>query len=328
MMRNIRGLMPFLIIGTVLACWVAFPGDVFSQGYPVRPITIYCGFSPGATTDVTARALASGAEKMLGVPVVIENRDGGGSTVCAAVVASKNPDGYNLGVISSSALTIRPYFAKMAFDPLKDFTLLMAYSEYIGGLCVLAESPLKTIDDFIAYAKAHPGLSYGSPGSYGGHHLSIELFADCKGLKFKHVPFKGGAPANTALMGKHLDFVAGSGQHVPYVKQGVFRMLFLTGSEKRDPDFPNVPTMKEIGCPEPPTVDYLVVGPKGMPGGVSKKLGETFKAVSETPEFQKVLANFNLPYIYKDGAQIEKRLPEAIAWFKNTFKKMGARENP
>jgi tripartite-type tricarboxylate transporter receptor subunit TctC len=105
-------------------------------------------------------------------------------------------------------------------------------------------------------------------------------------------------------------------------------MLVLTGSEKRDPDFPYVPTMKEIGCPEPPTVDYLLVGPKGIPEAVTKKLGETFKAASETPEFQKVLANFNLPYVYKDRAQIEKRLPEAIDWFKNTFKKMGAGENP
>jgi len=129
-------------------------------------------------------------------------------------------------------------------------------------------------------------------------------------------------------MGKHLDFVAGSGQHIPYVKQGVFRMLVLTSAEKRDPDFPNIPTMKEIGCPEPPTVDYLVVGPKGMPQAVSKKLGDTLKAASETPEFQRVLTNFNLPYVYKDRTQIEKRLPEAIAWFKSTIKKMGGRESP
>ena len=328
MIRSSRRLAPCLTTSIVLACWVSFLPPAFGQTYPVKPITMYCGYSAGATTDVTARALAATMEKMLGVPVIVENRDGGGSTVCAALVASKSPDGHNLGVISSSALTIRPYFAKMAYDPLKDFTLLMAYSEYIGGLCVLADSPLKTIDEFIAYAKGHPGLSYGSPGSYGGHHLSIELFAECKGLKFKHVPFKGGAPANTALMGKHLDFVAGSGQHIPYVKQGVFRMLFLTGSEKRDPDFPNVPTMKELGCPEPPTVDYLVVGPKGMPEAVTKKLSETLKLASETPEFQKVLANFNLPYVYKDRAQIEKRLPEAISWFKNTIRKMGGRENP
>ncbi len=328
MIRRSRCLAPFLTFSIALACWAAFLPHAFSQPYPAKPITLYCGYSAGATTDATARALASAAEKMLGVPVVVENRDGGGSTVCAALVASKSPDGYNLGIISSSALTIRPYFAKMAFDPMKDFTLLMAYSEYVGGICVLAESPLKTIDDFIAYAKKNPGLSYGSPGSYGGHHLSIELFAECKGLKFKHVPFKGGAPANTALMGKHLDFVAGSGQHIPYLKQGVFRMLVLTSAEKRDPDFPNIPTMKEIGCPEPPTVDYLVVGPKGMPEAITRKLGNTLKAASETPEFQRVLANFNLPYVYKDRAQIEKRLPEAISWFKSTIKKMGGRESP
>ena len=189
MIRRSRCWATFLTLCIALASLAAFLPHAFSQTYPVKPITLYCGYSAGATTDATARALASATEKMLGVPVVVENRDGGGSTVCAALVASKSPDGYNLGVISSSALTIRPYFAKMAFDPMKDFTLLMAYSEYVGGICVLAESPLKTIDDFIAYAKKNPGLSYGSPGSYGGHHLSIELFAECKGLKFKHVPF-------------------------------------------------------------------------------------------------------------------------------------------
>lgn len=222
MIRKARRLMFFLITGIASACLFGFPPAALSQTYPVKPITMYCGFSAGATTDVTARALASGAEKILGVPVVIENRDGGGSTVCAAVVASKKPDGYNLGVISSSALTIRPYFAKMAFDPLKDFTLLMAYSEYIGGLCVLAESPLKTIDDFIAYAKAHPGLSYGSPGSYGGHHLSIELFADCKGLKFKHVPFKGGGAGQYGLDGKAPGFCGGSRPTHPLREAGSF----------------------------------------------------------------------------------------------------------
>ncbi len=103
-------------------------------------------------------------------------------------------------------------------------------------------------------------------------------------------------------------------------------MLVLTGSEKRDPDFPNVPTMKEVGCQSPPAVEYVVVGPRGIPEAVVKKIGDTFKAVTETPEFQKVLSNFNLPYSYKDRAQIEKRLPEAISWYKNTFLKMGAKE--
>ena len=298
----------------------------FGQDFPTKPITIYCGYAAGASTDVTARALAEGAEKLLGVPVVVESKPGGGATVAAGLVASKKPDGYILGVISTGALTVRPHLLKLSYNPLKDFTLIMQYSMYIGGLCVLRESPIKTIDEFVAYAKSHPGLSYGSPGMYTQQHLATELFRECKGLTFKHIPTKGGSEANTQLLGKHTDFVAGAGQHITYVKQGVFRMLVLYNTEKRNPNFPNVPTLKEIGCPDAPALGYIVVGPKGMPPAITKKLDETFKKVAESSTFQKILTNFDLPYDYKDPTQLEKDVPLEYESFKNSLQKMGAKK--
>jgi tripartite-type tricarboxylate transporter receptor subunit TctC len=297
-----------------------------AQDFPNKPITVYCGYAAGASTDVTARALAEGAEKLLGVPLVVENKAGGGATVAAGLVASKKPDGYTLAVISTGALTVRPQLLKLAYDPMKDFTLIMQYSVYIGGLCVLRESPIKTIDEFIAHAKARPGLSYGSPGMYTQQHLATELFRECKGLTFKHVPTKGGAEANTQLLGKHTDFVAGAGQHIAYLKQGVFRMLVLYNTDKRDPNFPNVPTLKEIGCPDAPALGYIVVGPKGLPEAIAKKLGETFKKVSETPTFQRVLTNFDLPYDYKSRVQLEKDVPLEYESIKTFLQKMGVKK--
>jgi tripartite-type tricarboxylate transporter receptor subunit TctC len=297
-----------------------------AQDFPNKPITVYCGYAAGASTDVTARALAEGAEKLLGVPLVVENKAGGGATVAAGLVASKKPDGYTLAVISTGALTVRPQLLKLAYDPMKDFTLIMQYSVYIGGLCVLRESPIKTIDEFIAHAKARPGLSYGSPGMYTQQHLATELFRECKGLTFKHVPTKGGAEANTQLLGKHTDFVAGAGQHIAYLKQGVFRMLVLYNTDKRDPNFPNVPTLKEIGCPDAPALGYIVVGPKGLPEAITKKLGETFKKVSETPTFQRVLTNFDLPYDYKSRVQLEKDVPLEYESIKTFLQKMGVKK--
>lgn len=296
------------------------------QDFPVKPITVYCGYAAGASTDVTARALAEGAEKLLGTPVVVESKPGGGAAVAAGLVASRKPDGYTLGVISTGALTVRPHLLKLSYNPLKDFTLIMQYSIYIGGLCVLSESPIKTVDEFVAYAKAHPGLSYGSPGMYTQQHLATELFRECKGLTFKHIPTKGGAEANTQLLGRHTDFVAGAGQHITYVKQGVFRLLVLYNTEKRDPNFPQVPTLKEIGCPDAPALGYIVVGPKGMPPAVTKKLEETFKKVSESPTFQKVLTNFDLPYDYKGSTQLEKDVPLEHESFKNSLQKVGAKK--
>jgi tripartite-type tricarboxylate transporter receptor subunit TctC len=294
--------------------------------YPDKPISVYCGYAAGASTDVTARALADGAEKLLKVPVIVETKAGGGATVAASLVASRKPDGYTLAVISTGALTVRPHLMKLPYSPLKDFTLLMQYSRYIGGLCVLSESPIKTIDEFVTYAKAHPGLSYGSTGMYTQQHLATELFRECKGLVFKHVPTKGGAEANTALLGKHTDFVAGAGQHITYVKQGMFRMLVQYNTDKRDPNFPNVPTLKEIGCPDAPALGYILVGPKGMPEPMVAKIGEVFKKVAESPAFQNVLQKFDLPYDYKDRKRLEKDVPVEFDVIKNSLTKIGAKK--
>ena len=321
-----RRLKPFSMPGLILALFLSSPVAAFGQSYPDKPITIYCGYAAGASTDVTARALAEGAEKLLATPVVVDSKAGGGATVAASLVASKKPDGYTLGVISTGALTVRPHLVKLSYNPLQDFTVITQYSRYIGGLCVLQESPIQTIDEFVTYAKANPGLSYGSPGMFTQQHLATELFRECKGLTFKHVPTKGGAEANTALLGKHTDFVAGAGQHVAYLKQGLFRMLVVYNTDKRDPQFPNVPTLKEIGCPDAPALGYIVVGPKGIPEAIARKLGETFKKVVEGPAFQKVLANYDLPYDYKDRAQMEKEVPVEYEWYKTFLKKMGAKK--
>jgi len=313
----------FALVALMGILLFSLPVSAADQAYPDKPITIYCSYAAGATTDLTTRSLAEGVEKLLGVPVIVENKPGGTSTVCAGLVASKKPDGYTLGVISTGALTLMPHMVKLSYSPLKDFTVIMQYSRFLGGLTVLSESPIKTVDDFVAHAKAHPGLSYGSPGMYSQQHLAVELFGQCKGLKLKHVPFKGGAESNTALLGKHLDFVAGSGQHVRYVKQGVFRVLLIYNSNKRDPNFPNIPTQEEIGCQDYPANGMMLVGPKGMPEAAVKKLGEAFKKVSESPNFHKLLDQFDLPYDYKGRTELEKEIPPQYEAAKNLLMKMG-----
>ena len=127
-------------------------------------------------------------------------------------------------------------------------------------------------------------------------------------------------------MGKHLDFVAGSGQHIAYVKQGVFRLLLLYNADKRNPHFPDVPTIKEIGCQDYPGHGMILVGPKGLPDPVVKKLAEAFKKVSEGPEFQKVLNQFDLPYDYKDRAQLEMEVPLEYDLIRDFLKKMGIKK--
>ena len=327
-MKTRRNFSPpfFLPLLVALLSFLLFPIPGFSQEYPTKPITIYCGFAAGATTDLTARGLASGLEKVLGSAVVVENKAGGGATVAAGLVASKKPDGYTLGVVSTGVITVRPHLIKLAYDPLKDFTLISQYSLYIGAVTVLKDSPYKDIAEFIAYAKANPGLSYASPGMYTQQHLATELFRQCKGLDFKHVPTKGGAEANTQLLGKHVNFVAGAGQHIQYVKQGVFRMLAVFNTDKRDPNYPDVPTIKEMGCQDAPALGYIVVGPKGMPDAIYKKLSGAIKKVVEGSDFQKLLTQLEIPYDYKDRAQMEKDVLVENEFYKTFLQKMGAKK--
>ncbi len=311
-------------LGLQLAMFASAPA--VADTYPDKPITLYIGYAAGATTDLTARAMAQGAEKLLGVAVVPENKAGGGATVAAGLLASKKPDGYTLAVVSTGVLSVRPQLLNLSYDPLRDFTVLMQYSHYVGSLVVRSDAPWKNIDEFIAYAKKNPGMAYASTGTHTQQQIAIEVLRQCKGLEFKHVPTKGGTESNTALLGGHVQFATGAGAHLPLVQQGAFRQLAIFHLDKRDPLFPDVPTLKEIGCPDNPALGYVILGPAGMPAAVTKKLQEVFKQVAQSAEFQQLLQKFNLPYDYKDQAQLAKDVPAEAEWYKNFFQKLGIKK--
>jgi tripartite-type tricarboxylate transporter receptor subunit TctC len=161
---------------------------------------------------------------------------------------------------------------------------------------------------------------------YSQQHLAVELFAQCKGLKLRHVPFKSGAETSTALLGKHIDFAAGSGTHLRYVKQGVFREILTYNSNKRSHYNPKIPTLEEIGCQDFPANAMILVGPRGLPESIVKKLGEAFKKVSESDAFQNKLVSLDLPYDYKGQAQLEKEIPQLYEAGKVLLTKMGVKK--
>lgn len=297
--------------------------EVALAKYPDKPITMYVAFAAGGTTDLTARALAHGIEKILGVPVAIENKGGGGATVANGLVASKKPDGYSLLVSSVGSITMRPLLVKLAYNA-QSFRPLMQYSYYIGGLVVNADSPWKTVDQFVDYAKKNPGMTYSSSGPHTQQQIGVESFARCKGLTFKHMPTKGGSTANTALMGKHVDFVAGSGSHIPLVEQGQFRELVTFHADERDPNRPDIPVMKDLGCPPTnPASGMIVVAPAGLPDDIASTLEAALKQVAETPDFKQLLVKYNLPYAYEDGATVQSKFPAEIVWYTQYFKEVG-----
>lgn len=323
-MKAARDFSRMIVLSLLIIFLLLFPFPASSQDFPTKPITIYCGFEAGATTDLTARALAEEGQKVLGVPVVVENKPGGGSTVAASLVASKKADGYTLAVVASSALDTRHMMLDVPYDPSKDFTYILAYGNYVGGICVNKDSPFKTLNDLLEHARKNPGaLSYSSSGIGANQQLAVEYLAKQANVKFKHVPYKGGAPACTALIGGHVDFTAGAGIHLNYVKQGIFRMLAVTISDKRDPDFPDIPTLKDLGFQDLPPQEYLLLAPKGLPDPIFKKLESGFRQAVYSPEFKKSLKNLSVPFSYKDRRQLEAEFPKVYEFYAHLLKEIG-----
>src|SRR6476619_2490520 len=171
----------------------------FAQAFPARPIKLIIAFPAGGPTDITMRSLADNASKVLGQPVVIENKPGAGGSLPAQQLQSSAPDGYTLAQVPLGVFRL-PYTTKMNWDPVKDISYVINLTGYAFGIIVPADGPIKNWDDFVAYARANPGkLSYGSTGTLTSPHLTTELIAQKLGIKLNHLPYKGSADLNTAI---------------------------------------------------------------------------------------------------------------------------------
>jgi tripartite-type tricarboxylate transporter receptor subunit TctC len=312
----------------ISAVCLGLPSTSHAQNYPNKPITFYVSYAAGATTDITARALARAAEPLLGVPITIDNKGGGGGTVAAGMLVSKKADGYTVLIGATSAITTRPALMKVSYKA-SDIVGVMQYSYFHNGSIVIpADSPWQTIEDFIEAAKRNPGMSYATAGGGGiattSQQMGVEALKRCKGLEFKHVPTKGGTEANTMLMGKHVNFTSGSGSHNPLVVDGVFRQLVLF-QRTRDDNFPDVRTLKEIGCDwnNPPNSGMLVTVRAGTPPAIIKKLEDTFMTIAQSAEFKAMLKQNYLPFDLKDSKTLNRDLAIETAWYKDYFTKTG-----
>ncbi len=302
---------------------VLFGGTVRAE-YPDRSITIVVGFDPGAATDITTRVLAAGAEKSLGKPFVIENRGGGGGTVALALVANAKPDGYTLAASPNVAIVDTPLMQKVPFKPLKSFTPILGHSAAEDtGLVVKSDAPWKTFKEFIDYAKKNPGkVKYSSAGVGTGMHVAMEVIARKEGIAWVHVPYKGAAPALTAVLGGHVDACSAGIGYQPQVQSGAIRLLATHGT-KRSADFPNVPTLKELGYDFYNDTVHAIQGPAGLPQDVAKKLEEVFSKAMETAEFKAAQKKLYLNPVHYVGKEYEQHLKEKWTQTEKLFKEIG-----
>ena len=274
--------------------------------YPSKPISLIMPYPAGGSTDITGRALVNAAKRYLGQPIIIDNKPGAGGTVGPSLVVSKPPDGYTIGIMPSQAVASSWHMGKLNFNPLDDVTHIIRYCGYLHGLVVRADSPWKTIQDFIKYSKENPQqVTYGTTGAGGGPHLAMEQLALLTGVQWIHMPYKGNADTNAALLGGHLDSVSASSGWAPLVDAGKFRLLATYGLE-RSVRYPQVPTLREIGYDVISLSPLEVMGPKGLPKPIVKKLHDAFKKAMDDPEYQAVLNRLDMWTVYLSSEDLEK----------------------
>ncbi len=277
---------------------------VAQAGFPNRPIRLIVPWPPGGSADTQFRVLGEIASKTLGQPVLVENRPGASGTLgVAAMGAEARGDGYLLGQMPVTAFRLPVMRSRPSWDPIKDFTYVIHLTGYLFGVVVRADSPWKTWDEFLAYAKANPGkVSYGTPGVGSTLHITMERIAAERGIEFLHAPFRGGADTSQALLSGAIDAQADSTGWAPLVDDGKFRLLVTWGAE-RAKRYPNVPTLKETGVDIVSASPYGITGPKGIDPGVVRALHDAFKAALFDPAHVAVLERYDMPVIYMDSAQ-------------------------
>lgn len=259
-----------------------------AQGaYPNKPIKLVVGFPPGGGIDFTARTIQPGLEAALGQPLVIDYKPGAGGVLAATELTRAAPDGYTLLVANTGPFAIAPYLqAKMPYDPLTQFTYIGQVSEAAYIAVTRADHPARDLRQFVEWAKANPGkanFASGGPGS--STHLNGELLNAVAGLDLLHVPYKGSAPAVQDLIGGQTHLLIDAGTVLlPQVKGGRLKALAVTGS-KRDPNLPDVPTVRELGLPGMEAVGFQgLVGPAGMPKDVVERLSSELRKVLASPD--------------------------------------------
>lgn len=297
------------VLGTVLA-----PGAQAETDFPTKPITLIVPWPAGGSTDRHLRALAQEASQELGQPVVVENRPGAGGTLGPSTMAmSAKPDGYTISQYPLGLLRM-PHMQKVSYHPIDDFTFIVGLSGYTFGFTVRSDSPFQTFDEYIEAARQKPdAIDYGSTGVGSSPHLLMEEIAINADVKLVHVPFKGNADMQQALLGGHVMAQSDATGWDQFVDSGRMRLL-VTFGEERTKRWPDVPTAKELGYKAVSSSPYGLAGPKGMDPAVVKKLHDAFQKALHSERSMEIMTQLNQEPNYRDSETYR-------AWATETFAK-------
>ena len=312
--------------GVIFSCSAAV---VYAQqDYPNRPITIVVGWTAGGGADSMTRLLARAATKELGQPIVVQNKPGGASQLAFTAVVGSAPDGYTLGLGSSSFFLIAPNLRKLPYDPIRDSTQIVGFYSTHYGVVVPADARGKNWGEFRDYAKQNPGkLSYGTAGIGTMQHLVFERIAQKEGIKWVHVPFKGANETVTSLLGGHIDAaIQGPTDVGAFIQAGKLRMLLVL-NDKRWEMAPDVPHILEVGYDFSSFNVGSIWAPKGLPESIRSKLETAMTAAIKSPEFIEGAKKLRQPWVLVGGKEYTKMLQDRFDGYRQTVKDLDLQEH-
>ena len=287
--------------------------------WPTKTVTIVVPFPPGGSTDLIARTISATLGQKIGGTVVVDNKAGATGTIGTAQVARSAPDGHTLLVSSLGPFVIAPHLIKVSYDALKDLDPITVAVRAPNVLVVPAASPHKSLAEVMAFLKANPGkMSFASSGNGSSDHLTAELFWQQTGTSGLHVPYKGGGPVMTDLLGNQVDSsFMNINTAMPQIKAGKLRPLVIT-SAKRSPLLPDVPTLEEGGVKDANVYSWqAVAGPHGMPADVKKKLQAEIAAILNEPATKAKLLDLGFEMVLNTPEEFGKfQAAEYARWQK------------
>jgi tripartite-type tricarboxylate transporter receptor subunit TctC len=302
-------------------------GSAFAQDYPSKPITMVVPFPPGGVAEIVGRPLAGIMEKSLRQPIVLINRPGAGGAVGMGSVAKGPADGYTL-LMGLSSISIFPVSerinGKQPPYELKDFAPIALVTADPTVLVVRADGPYKTVKDFVDAAKANPGkINYSSSGVYGTLHVAMEIFANAAGIKLFHIPYQGGGPAVTALLGGQVEASPqGPAAAIGQIKAGKMRALASWGTERLKL-LPDIPTFKELGYDAEFYIWTGIFAPAATPAPILQKLRAAVKDAATSAEFKAAMEKVSTPVAYLDAPEFQKYWDKDAGRLKSALEKIG-----
>ena len=282
-----------IILGFCIAINLLFAGNLLAQDYPNKPIKVLVGYAPGGAVDLVARTLGQSLSASMGQPVVIENKPGAGTNIAVKQLIDSPPDGYTLMVAANALAANMSLYKPQPFDIDKDITPIAMIGRVPVVIATSADSKYQKLSDLIKAAKANPDfITYGTPGNGATPHMAMKFFEQAAGISLKHVPYKGGSPAITDLIGGQLDLVAVNMLEVaPHVKSGKLKIVAVM-SAKRSPLFPDVPTVAESGFPGfEASVWYSLIAPARTPASIVKTLHTQVEKALQSKEMMERLGS-------------------------------------